>query len=237
MRAPSIQRTAALSALLHLAVLVLSIILIKYSKNIVMPSPYTVSLVSPGNAGRTGPSVSRSGAVESPVPESEKQVKEDRKMSDAGKNDATKKKDQKDLDNTIAAIAAKKKVEHLVKLRSVIGGSTSQPKRFSSGQTTTKGAETGRSNEDYGGSYMDIVVSKIANEIDYFDTDEKQLTTIIVVKILKDGKLEIQKVESSGNRRFDNAAKRAIEKASPVLPPANERIERLGLHPAGYKEL
>ena len=59
MRGPSLQKTAAVSVLLHLTILVLSVVLINYSKNVVIPSPYTVSLVSSSKGRSSGESVKK----------------------------------------------------------------------------------------------------------------------------------------------------------------------------------
>ena len=59
MRGPSLQKTAAVSLLLHLTFLVLSVVLINYSKNVFIPSPYTVSLVSPSKGRSSGESVQK----------------------------------------------------------------------------------------------------------------------------------------------------------------------------------
>ena len=47
MREPSLQKTALLSAALHLIVFSLTILVLKQSNLFIIPSPYTVNLVSP----------------------------------------------------------------------------------------------------------------------------------------------------------------------------------------------
>ncbi len=90
MRGPSIQKTVAVSLLLHLALLAVSVVLINYTKNIVLPSPYTVSLVNPEEAGRSGPPVSgsrtpESRTTESPAAEKEAPVKESKMIDSSSK--------------------------------------------------------------------------------------------------------------------------------------------------------
>lgn len=221
MRAPSIQRTAALSALLHLAVLVLSIILIKYSKNIVMPSPYTVSLVSPGKAGHTGPSVSRSETVESPVSPPPRQVKEDRKMSDAGKNAAAKKNDEKTLNDSLKALAAKRDVERIVGLRKLISVKSSGTK--SPAKPSEKEGASGGSKATGMDTYIAKITEEIWREWVYPDFGKKDLQAIVSVIIRRDGTITVLGVEKkSGDLFFDRAALKAITKASPVFPPPDE---------------
>jgi hypothetical protein len=91
MRGPSIQKTAAVSALLHLTILVLSSILINYSKNVVIPSPYTVSLVSSSRGRSSGERVQK---AEGPKPTAAEKVMSPEESKEVTKTD---KSDEKEL--------------------------------------------------------------------------------------------------------------------------------------------
>ncbi len=52
---------------------------------------------------------------------------------------------------------------------------------------------------------------------------QKDIETIVGIKILRDGTVIVQKIEkSSGNPRFDRSAIKALAKASPLPPPPYE---------------
>lgn len=240
MREPSLQKTTTVSLLLHLVLLALSVVLINYTRNVVLPSPYTVSLVNPEESGQAGSSrrapASTAAEKETPVEsktkekempvenkttkEKELHVKESKTMIDANK-----KNDQKILDNRInsriAEIASKKTVERIVKLRSVIsvqGSGIKSPV----GPADNRGAAGGSK-----GSLFDSYYGKITDEIRgewvYPDMGKKNLEAIVSVLIRRDGSITVQGVEkSSGDLFFDRSALKAVTKASPVSPPPYE---------------
>ena len=220
MRGPSIQKTTAASLLLHLALLALTVVLINYSRNVVLPSPYTVSLVNPERSGRSGPPVSRSRApesriAESPAAEKEAPVKESKMI------DASSKNEQKRLDEKMSELLAKKKVERLVKLRSVISVQSSGTKS-PVGPADSRGA-AGASKGSLFDSYYGKITDEIRGEWVYPDMGKKNLEAIVSVVISKDGTITVQGVEkSSGDLLFDRSALKAVTKASPVSPPPYE---------------
>jgi hypothetical protein len=156
MRGPSIQKTIAASLLLHLTLLAISLVLVNYTKNIVLPSPYTVTLVNPG-ARQTGPSASGVRTPESPTSESPAAVKEapvkESKMVDKSSNN-----EQKRLEESMAALLAKKKIEQRVKLREVISVK-------SSGQAAAATPQQGGPPGGAKGSLFDSYYGKITDEI------------------------------------------------------------------------
>jgi colicin import membrane protein len=216
MRGPSIQKTAAASVLLHLTILVLSVVLINFSKNVVMPSPYTVSLVSPENSRKSGPPAASTAPPETRAAKEDKPVKDSTAMPDAGKKD-----EQKRLDDRISELSSKKKIERIVKLRSVISvkaGGTKSPDRPSKGSGATSGSK---------GTLFDSYYVKITEEIRqewiYPDMGNKQLEAVVSVLISRDGTITVQGIEkSSGDLLFDRSALKAVTKASPVSPPPYE---------------
>ncbi len=216
MRGPSIQKTAAVSVLLHLTVLVLSVVLINYSKNVVMPSPYTVNLVSTENARKSGPPVVSTAASETRAAEDDKPVKESKAMPDTNKKD-----EQKRLDDRISELTSKKKIEQIVKLRSVISVKAGGTK-FAATPSKEEGA-TGGSKGSLFESYYAKITEEIRQEWVYPDMGKKQLEAVVSVLIRKDGTITAQRMEkSSGDLLFDRSALKAVTKASPVSPPPYE---------------
>jgi TolA protein len=179
-----------------------------------MPSPYVVSLVSPealkGKVTESGESrvtskPLRDTSVVKDIPKQEMKIKD--------------KKAEEITEERIAAIAAKKKVERLVQLRSVISLKASSNNSKDSSETTP--AQEGK------GSLFDEYYAKIRKEIwqqwVFPDTGQKDLEAIISIRIMKDGTISIQKIEkSSGNPFFDKSAIRALTKATPLSPPPYE---------------
>jgi colicin import membrane protein len=221
MRAPSIKKTAAVSSLLHLAFLVLSVFLINYSKTVVTPSPYTVSLVNPANTRSAGPPVSKSPGPASPAAEKEKAVKEKPVKESVKMPEASTKNNEKRLDDRLTELASKKKVERIVKLRSVISVQSSGIK------SPVGPAGSRKAVGDSKGSLFDSYYGKITEEIRgewiYPDMGKKDLEAIVSVLIRRDGTITVQGVEkSSGDLLFDRSALKAVTKASPVSPPPYE---------------
>jgi len=216
MRGPSIQKTAAVSVLLHLTVLVLSVVLIDYSKNVVMPSPYTVSLVSSFKGRSSGESVQKaeepkSTAVEkAKSPEESKEViKTDKKADDERLNE------RKSELEAIAKLKRNKELRRKIAEISGRAGVVKSPSRSSGKQGAAGGQK---------GTTADMYIAKISDEIwqewSYPEYMKKDLQAIVSVAIRKDGTLMDPRVEKkSGDLFFDNSVLKAIIKASPVTPP------------------
>ncbi|MHB8882946.1 MAG: energy transducer TonB [Thermodesulfovibrionales bacterium] len=213
MKGPSLQKTTAISAALHATLFLISMLVLRNSHTFVMPSAYTVNLVS---GARTAASVRTGEAVETVSKMSEPGHTEVKGTRDA-------KADQKLIDDRISEIASKKKIERIVNLRKAmvsIKGVTSPAEAKSSGQAAGKGPSGGQAAEM---SYADRVGQEIHRQWSYPDTLKKNLEAIVAVKVLKDGMISVQKVEkSSGDRLFDKFALKAIEMAQPVTPPPHE---------------
>ncbi|MDH5202397.1 MAG: TonB family protein [Nitrospirota bacterium] len=212
MREPSLQRTTAFSFALHITALLIIFLLFKQSHQLIIPPPYSVSLVGPevlkrSEAGKeTRMSEDKGNAA----------LKED---TPAQKTKKITKKQEKAIEEKISAIAAKKKIEQIVRLRSIISLKAGADERKNSPETTS--TDRGK------GSVFDDYYSKIRKEIwqqwVFPDTGHKDLETIISIKIRKDGTITAQKIEkSSGNLIFDRSAIKAITKASPLSPPPYE---------------
>lgn len=216
MRGPSIQRTVAVSVLLHLTVLVLSVVLINYSKNVFTPSPYTVSLVSSYKGRSSGERVQKAEEPKATAVEKAKSPEESREVA---KTD--KKADEERLKNIMSELSAKNRLKRNSELK----------KKMAAISVRGSGAKSGaRSSEKAGpaggpkGTADDMYRAKITEEIQrewiYPEYMKKDHQAIVSVTIRKDGTLLDPKVEKkSGDLFFDNSVLKAVIKASPVTPP------------------
>jgi len=234
MRAPSLQKTAALSAALHLTVFVLSFVFMKNTGQMHLPSPYVVRIVDMRSVSQKKNIGSSGKKAVSPVKESvpaKKIVKAEKKAAvvkeplvPAEKSPQKKSKpdkiDERRIEDSIGAIKAKKNIKKIVELRNMISigknpgldNSKNPPNSFDSAAGTMGEA-----------TYIDKVSEEIWREWAFPDIGEKDLEAVIAVKIGRDGTLNVQKMEkSSGNRLFDRSALQTIAKASPVSPPPYE---------------
>lgn len=214
MREPGLQKTTALSFALHLTAFLIAFLFLKQSSHIIIPPTYTVSLVSPDvltgiDKGKSidASDMSKESVTQADIPK--KNIKEISK----GKEMVEKK---------ISAIAAKKKkIDTLAKLHEIISLKASGGKHSIAAKTTSSTQGKVNTSDDY--------YSKIMNEIhDQWGWHgeaivQKDIETIVGIKILRDGTVIVQKIEkSSGNPRFDRSAIKALAKASPLPPPPYE---------------
>lgn len=234
MRAPSLQKTAALSAALHLTIFVLSFVFMKNTGQMHLPSPYVVRIVdmrSMSQKKNIGSSVKKAVTRAKESVPAKKIVKAEKKAAvvkeplvPAEKSPQKKSKpdkiDERRIEDSIGAIKAKKNIKKIVELRNMISigknpgqdNSKNPPNSFDSAAGTMGEA-----------TYIDKVSEEIWREWAFPDIGEKDLEAVIAVKIGRDGTLNVQKMEkSSGNRLFDRSALQTIAKASPVSPPPYE---------------
>ena len=220
MRGPSLQKTAALSFTLHLTAFIIVSLVLSHSNHMVMPVPYTVSLVSPEVFRGIDKGKEEDVVQESKEPAVKTEIHAKNKKENMKETARETAREKELIEKKISALAAKKKIEKLVKLRSIISLKARGDKRIS--DTKTASPSTGKYPQpDYS--------SKIMDEIQpYFDLPpgiviNKGLEAIVVVRILKDGTVIVQEMEKkSGNALFDRSALRALTKASPLTPPPNE---------------
>jgi len=208
MKEPSLQISATLSLLIHIAVIILSIVVMKRSNHFIKPSEYIVSLVGP-EVRRAASSIQGAGSEETSEFQTEKittAVKEEKEYAS----------------DRIEAIKAKRKIKEIIRLRRIIslkGSVTSKEK------ATDMPIPPGLKRD---ASLEDLYTSRIGGEIrqQYVVVPElkgKNLEALISITILKDGTIKINKIEkSSGNLLFDRSVLRAINKASPVTQPPIE---------------
>lgn len=221
MRGPSLQKTTIVSFTLHLTACLIIVLIVKQSNSIILPEPYTVNLVSPDvliseGTGKNSASIPVASKKSAPVKVVPKKKIE--KASPMPKDTYT---DKGSVEEEIAVLSAKKRVEKLVKLRSVITLKASDTKGKSTTKSTAPHTSTGK------GSMFDDYYAKIMGEIKqqwiWTDTGKKDLEAIISIKILRDGTTLIKRVEkSSGNDLFDRSAVKALTKANPLPPPPYE---------------
>ena len=224
MREPSLQKTTVLSLVLHISVLFIALLLLRQSNKLMTPSPYVVSLVtSEVSRGKdtdirgskeAARALKDTSAVEA-VP------KKAITKKDMTKEDMKKKNEKKEemVEDRIAAIAAKKKVEKLVKLRSEI--SLKAGSNLSKDGSGTSPAQAGK--QSLFDEYYTEIRKEIWHQWVFPDFGRKDLEAVIAIRIMKDGTISIQKIEkSSGNSFFDKSAIKALTKASPLSPPPYE---------------
>jgi TolA protein len=225
MRGPSLQKTAAVSLMLHMTFLVLSVILMRYSNNFIAPLPYTVNLVYPEKPGR---SLKGSSSI---TDESQSKAVEKGKSTEASKTviKADSKADEDILNEKLTALKAKAGAIDKLTRKSEIRKKIAE---ISGKVDATK--STGRPSEKPGaaggqkGTPTDMYIAKISDEIwkEWIwppEMGRKDLETVVSVTIGRDGYIKINRIEkSSGNIRFNNSALHAINKANPVTPPPYE---------------
>jgi TonB family protein len=216
MKGPSLQKTAVLSAGLHITFFLLAFLVLRQSTHIVMPSPYVVSLVNPGRSShRAAPSrsvtsvetrraPSRAAAREKEVPGFDER------------------KAEKLIDDRIAAIAAKRKIRKIVEIRNELNslrGRADVRKNAAAAQSAAEGEGQGQSEA----TYIDRITGEIHEGWQWPDYMKKDLEAVVAIKIQRDGTIsQVRFEKKSGDRFFDRAALQAIAKASPVTPPPYE---------------
>lgn len=222
MKGPSLQKTAAVSAALHATLFLLTLIILKNSSKMVMPSPYVVNLVSAGSgaaqatAEKSLAAAPEQAAVEAPKAETPKVT---------AKSSREVKADQRRLEDSLHALNAKRKLEQLASLRKAmlsVRGSSDQGGALA--KTAAKGALKGKAGGQGGEmTYADRVRAEIHKQWSYPDSIGRNLETIIAIRIMKDGAIKVEDIEKkSGDRIFDRSVLKAIELASPVTPPPYE---------------
>lgn len=211
MRGPSLQKTAIISLALHMTAFLIGFLVLRQTNHVIIPPPYTVSLVSPDMQTNAG-----TKAIAEKSKEAEKIALPPEPAETARRDTAAEKAL---IEKKISAIAAKKKIEKIARLRSVISLKAAGTK--SPSHSGTQPAPQGKS------TMFDDYYAKITREIwqqwVYPDTGKKTIEAIVAVRILKDGTALVQNIEkSSGNALFDRSALKALAKASPLSPPPYE---------------
>lgn len=214
------------SLLIHLFSLSLSLILLNKDDHPVMPSPYVVNLVSPevlpeiGEGKEKGELSDKARAPKTQAEVAKTRVEGEKHAKEKGDSF---KKDEEFISERIDAIRAKKRIERIAGLRNTISLQARGDSTISrSPEQQNKGVSGGK-----GRTLVDDYYSRITSEIwqhwIYPDLGGQVMEAIVVIKIMKDGSVQIKGVEkTSGNSLFDRSAIRAITKASPLPPPPYE---------------
>ena len=219
MRGPTLQKTTLVSLGLHMTLLVILIISYRHSHRLIIPPYYTVNLVNTDVAPlkTEGPKmdVIKNDTVPPAKPVVQKQEKtakkEKVKMDIKHQTSDTQRVEQK-----IAALAAKKKIERISKMRSVI----SLKAQSGNKEKTPAG---GRGTENSFSGYYARITQEIHQQWIWPEKGPMNIEAIIMIRIFKDGTAKVQKIEkSSGNVLFDRSALKALAKASPLTPPPYE---------------
>jgi TolA protein len=216
MRGQHLQKTSILSFTiasfaLHLTVFAITLIILRQSNQVSLPSPYTVSLVNPEVSTGIAAGKDEDVVKEAPEPSAPSVA--------PTKSKRDREKDREMIAKKLDVLKAKKKIEKIVKLRSMIDLRARGDKRMSNAKASSAPQGKGGGSADY----YSTITKEIWQQWVYPDTGKKDIEAIISVKILKDGTAIVQKVEkSSGNALFDRSAIRALAKASPLPPPPQE---------------
>jgi len=216
MRGPHLQKTSILSFTivsfaLHLTVFAITLIILKQSNQVSMPSPYSVSLVNPEVSTEVASGKDEEVAKEAPEPSPPSVAPQKSKKDSAREKEMVERK--------LDALKAKEKIGKIVRLRSMIDLRARGDKRVSSAKAPSSSQGKGGGSADY----YSTITKVIWQQWVYPDTGKKDIEAILSVKIDKDGTAKVQKVEkSSGNALFDRSAISAIGKASPLPPPPQE---------------
>jgi len=227
---PGLKKAAAVSFALHMLFTSLAFITIGRAHTLVMPSPYVVSLVSPGKSALKASMIPPSKKIIAPAKVEEelpvekpsvRAVKEppEKVLKKYSKKKiaelAAQKEQQKYLADRKSALLAKQKLARVKEISEAKSAVTVTAKPMGGGPGTVAGTIVS--------NYTGMLSSLIQQEWVFFDTDSGNIFAIISVRISKNGALKITKVErASGNAIFDRSAIKAIQKASPVPPPPYE---------------
>jgi outer membrane biosynthesis protein TonB len=145
------------------------------------------------------------------------------------KREKNSKNDEKRVDEMISAIAAKKKIETIGKLRKEISiGRSERPAAKTLKQSKGVRSFAAPSGTTSTVTYEDRIRDEIHRQWDWPDTVKKSLEATIVIKIKKDGTISLYDMEwerKSGSRLFDKSVVDAIRNASPVTPPPHDGME------------
>jgi TonB family protein len=215
MREPNLNRTIKISFALHITMLLIIFVFLKQRDRIIVPSPYTVTLVNPNVLKWTD-------RVKYATPSHSSSEYTVQSNTSKGKTKDPN-RDHEIVEDKIALLAAKKKVEKIVKLRSSISSVISLK-----ASRDTAVAHPEQDNTPSGqATLFDEYYAKIRKEIwqqwVFPETGKRDLETIISIRILKDGRIINNRIEkSSGNPLFDRSAIKALAKASPLPAPPYE---------------
>lgn len=203
----------SLSVFLHLLIISL-VFLFSYTKAKKVIVPYTVTIVDNIEL-RSSPKESE---TETPRLKETKSTKKN--TIPLKEEKINKEKVDERVKERISALEAKKKIKDIAELRKkIIEINNSIEKRDYRGVSKEHGSAL------LSKDYYSVVIAKIKDNWVYPDSLDKDLLTIVVIKVTKDGTITIDRIEKkSGNPLFDRSVLVAINRSNP-LPPPGEDIE------------
>jgi TonB family protein len=208
MRPDQIYSSLLFSVCLHSLLVIATVIYVMYSSTHYKVAPFVVSLVDTSSINASPGPVQKSIEVSAPPQEKSVHTTE--------QNEKVTTKDKNRVNDQIAAIEAKKKLETMQRLKKTVTVSTSKE------AVNTKAQTTGTASAG-GSSYINSIGKKIHQQWIFPETADKDLLAIINIRIARNGNVTIVGFEKkSGNVLFDRAALRAINNAAPLPPPSAE---------------
>ncbi len=217
MNVPSLQRLTILSFVFHITFFAVVFMAIKQSARFVMPSAYVVNLVESDVKSET--TNGAEAVSKSPAPEIAKPVQKKEETVSPSRKEVNKLsgREERELQERIAALEAKKKIARLAKLKNEL-------KSVSGSSVVGKAVRpfaTGAREGAVVNNYIAGITSAIQRQYEVTpDIVGKNLTATVFMRIMRDGSVQGARITSrSGNATFDRCVLRAIAKASPLSPP------------------
>lgn len=210
-----ISKSSDLSLSLFLHLLIISLIfLFSHTKAKRVIVPYTVTILDSADLESSPKDL---GTGISKLKENKSSEKDSIPLK---KERADKESIDEILKERISALEAKKRIKNIAELRKKILDINSSVERKNYRDGSKDSAPIGSSKD-----YYSIVISKIKENWLYPENPDKDLLTIVIIKIKKDGNVTIDRIEKgSGNPLFDKSVLAAINRSNP-LPPPGEDIE------------
>jgi len=222
MTGPSLQRLTLLSLVFHLTFFLMVFLIVRQSVHRIMPSPYVVSLVGPEITAEGNSAQPLNKAPEAQEPDTPPK-KERPSISPMKEQKRQAKNQEQQVQEQIDALKAKKAVETIARLRNIISLKGSGTEGKARGKAGAPQRTAGRGEGSVESDYYTKITKEIWEQWIFPETGDKNLEAIISIRIMRDGAVQVSRVEkSSGNSLFDKSALRAISKASPVTPPPHE---------------
>ena len=217
MRPDQIYSSLLFSLCLHSLLVIATVIYVMYSGTHYKVAPFVVSLVdSSSESSSPGPAQK---SIEVPAPPEEKSV------HTTEKNEKVTPKDKNRVNDQIAALEAKKKLETVARLRKSID-------IFAARGATGSKVKTSGTATPGGADYLSLVGTRIQEKFHVPESLDRDLLAIINIRISKNGSVAILGFEKkSGNPLYDRAAIKAINDAAPFPPPPAEIEISPRLHP------
>ena len=176
---------------------------------------FDVSLVSPSESRSAGSAVKR---VEVPAPQEQKSV------HTTEQPEKVTQKDKRAVNDRIAELEVKKKIENMANQRKRVDISTKRTPGAKV-QTTGSGAKGGS-------DYISMIGARIQKKFHTPETMDPDLLAVVDIRISRSGGVSVLGFEKkSGNPLYDRAALKAINDASPFPPPPSEMEIVIRLHP------